>query len=384
MTIVLACVSFGPQVYRFIRPAPISFGPGALAPGGEDGADMRPTATRGAETGEPGWSDLEPVDRASARYEPGRALDLGAPGGLGRLELSADALEIDRDISIVRYEVADHPDATGYALDLLPDGLQLQSPARLVLPLPQGVLAEQAEIVVLDTETGAWIPEPDQGVGEDGRTLVAGLTHFSLRRIRVRPGLAYPFQAGRGRATLRLESDHQNTFQRYVDGRWKKVARESTSYRELMRAGRRGRLALILTGRLRALATGLRRAEVMRDHQRIVSLPASSPHAHTGWVMLHRIDASGHRSGQSVIARVAGPPVPDDLVRAGVVAQLSRATLEALGLEWGREMGLDPSGGELAWLRVPGGGEEEEMLAHLPVELEAYEGPRARAATLPM
>ncbi|RMG45219.1 MAG: hypothetical protein D6718_08115 [Acidobacteria bacterium] len=344
-----------------------------------------PTPAAAASRGstEPGPADLEPIDRTSRRVSAERGGELSAPGGLARLRIPPGGLPRDTTVTIVRYRDHHPADLTGFVYDLRPEGLQLTRPARFEMALPPGVQPEEAEIAVYDPATGAWTAEPAQEPTEDGDGLAARLAHFSLRRIRIRPGMNFPYDPHRGRATFYLESDAGNTFERYIEGRWRAVRRRTRAYRDLMRLQRAGRHELILSGRLRAVTGPRPRPEVFEDERRTVAMPAGVPEARTGWVRVRRLDAAGRPTGQEVVARVNDYGPGPEPRRAGVIVDLSRAAAEALGLVWGRDFGLAEDNPNLAWIRLddPATG---RRLRYVPVAVEAYDPrpPRAHRCRL--
>ncbi|UCF66384.1 MAG: hypothetical protein JSV80_11365 [Acidobacteriota bacterium] len=369
--VALSFVTFG----RWLLPRPRRSAPPAVSV---------TTSAKPADPDAPAVDDFEPLDRVTAfvRAEQGARID--APGGIGRLDIPPGALRHDTTVSIVRYATSHEEAITPYATDLLPDGLRLRRPVRFELELPLGLDPEQAEIAVYEPGSQSWRAEYDQQPADDGHSLAAELHHFSLRRIRIRPGLNFPYDASRGRATFYLESDAGNTYERYIESRWNAVPRRSGSYRDLMRIHRVGRHELILSGRLRAVTAARPRPEVFRDHRRTVAMPPGVPQARTGWVRIRRLNRAGDPTGHEVIARVNdyGPgPAPR---RAGVIVDMSRATAEALGLVWGRDFGLSERDRNVAWMKV-GPRPDARPLRYMPVRVEAYEPrpPRAFSCRLP-
>ncbi len=361
--VFLAVVLLGPQVIDLVRSrlrGPASSRRARAAPGARAAASPGPT-----------FDDMEPLDRVAVTVRAAEGATVVAPGGFARLEIPPDALRRDRQVVAVRWLV-DHPaDPTGFALDLQPDGLTFRRPVRLEMALPPGIEPSQAEIVAWDPARRAWVPELDQAPSADGTRLVARLSHFSLRRIRIHPGMNYPYDPDRGRATFYLETDAGNTFERLVEGRWKAVRRRTSAYRELMKMGRLGRHDLILSGRLRAITGPRPRPEVFEDERRTVAMPPGVPEARTGWVEIERLDGNGKPTGTRVIARVNdyGPgPAPR---RAGVIVDMTRATMEALGFTWGRDFGLARGNPDLAWIRIPDG--RGGTTHHVPVRVRAFE-----------
>jgi hypothetical protein len=365
-TIAIGFVVLGPVVIDVLRDRV----PEPAAP---------PSPPPATETGAPSLDDLEQIDSRAARLSPAEGGTVTAPGGAARLDVPPGALAAPTEIGIVRYRIHHPRDPAGVGVDLVPDGLALARPARLEMPVPPGYDLDQVELVTFDPASGRWVPEADQVAGADGRSLVARIDHFSLRRIRIRPGMDYPGDAAQGRATFYLESDAGNSFERYIEGRWRAVDRRTPAYRDLMRLGRLGRHDLILSGRLRAVTAARPRPEIFRDHRRTVAMPAGAPQARTGWVRIRRLDEDGAFSGEEVIARVNdyGPGAAPRA--AGVILDLSRAAAEALGLRWGVDFGIGSENPDLAWMSLPRGEEEGPPLRYLPVHVEAYEPQPARA-----
>jgi hypothetical protein len=297
--------------------------------------------------------------------------ELAVPGNLGRLTVPSGAIEASTEVTV---ELLQDDSGGEPVIDLRPDGLRLARPARLELPLPAGVAADEAEIVVFDDTRGGWVPEEIQEVPAERDRIVASIAHFSLRRLRIRPGLAFPFDPRRARGAPLLVSDASNAFEALADGRWQRVQRKTTAYRDLLKAGRIGRHDLIASGRLRAVAGG----DVLADELRLVALPSGAEEARTGWVRVVRLDASGAPTSFATVARVVAlEPAPAE---ASGIVRLSRATLEALGLAWNVDFGTagatgdgDGDGpGERSWIRV-GTTAGTAPLAYLPLRIESWE-----------
>ncbi len=367
--VTLSILFLGPQVVDLLRDRLHRSAPARQA--------SRSDAPRQAASAEPSFDDMEPLDRVAVRVRAEEGAEIVAPGGFARLEIPPHAMLRDRQVVAVRWLV-DHPqDPTGFALDLQPDGLTFRRPVRLEMALPPGLEPGQAEIVVFDPAANRWVPEPDQAPSADGTRLVARLSHFSLRRVRIHPGMNFPYDPDRGRATFYLETDAGNTFERLVEGRWKAVRRRTSAYRELMKMGRLGRHDLILSGRLRAITGPRPRPEVFEDERRTVAMPPGVPEARTGWVEIERLGPDGRPTGVRVIARVNdyGPgPAPR---RAGVIVDMTRATMEALGFRWGRDFGLARGNPDLAWIRIPDG--RGGVTHHVPVRVRAFEPRTSRS-----
>ncbi len=365
-------ILFGPRLYQAVsrvspesdeqnRPLPVPSGTFQRGPGAEILATM------------------DKIDRTSVRIRADRGGALISPDGAVRLEVPPFALTRDMDVEIVRYAVEGEDVIDAFVYDLQPDGLRLQRPAKLSMALPLGYQPDEVEVSVYDLASAAWVREPDQQLAPDGDRLLARLAHFSLRRLRIRPGLRFPFEPHHGRATFYLESDAGNNFERYLEGRWTAVRRRTRTYRELMRIGRLGRMSLISSGRLRAITAARPAPMVFLDERRTAAMPAGAPEAITGWVRVRRLDARGEPTGEEVVVRINdyGPgPAPR---RAGVIIDLSRSAMEALGLEWGRDFGLADDNPDLAWIRLDSRAEAQPVLHYLPVEIEAYD-PQPRQA----
>ncbi len=357
-------VLFGDQV---LLPALKSAPRGGAAPPQATASRARPQAEEG-----PALEDLQEVDRVSMRIGADRGGRIAAPGGAATIEIPPQALAGDTDVSLVRMVAPARGGGVHFAYDLRPDGLRLRRPAKLELVLPIGVDPGEAEIVTYDVPTSSWQPESDQDAASGGEFLTARLSHFSLRRVRIRPGMSFLAEANEGRATFYLEADAGNSFERYLEGRWQAVLPGSLRYRDLMRLGRLGRHNLIATGRLRAITGARPVPTVFRDERRTVAMPRGAPQARTGWVEIQRLDDEARPTGHRVVARVNdyGPgPRPR---QAGVIIDLSRATMEALGLDWGHDFGLSSENPDLAFMRVPSTA-ASSSLHYLPVRVTAYD-----------
>jgi len=133
--------------------------------------------------------------------------------------------------------------------------------------------------------------------------------------------------------------------------------------------GRMKRKSLIGTGRIRAVTGARPRPEVFRDHRRTVAMPSGAPAARTGWVRLTLLDAAGEPTPRRVVARVNDFGPGPTARSAGVIVDMSRATAEALGLEWGRDFGISGTNPDLAWIKFnPPGGESGNRFVDLRVE----------------
>lgn len=328
----------------------------------------------------PGPEDLVEVERIRAEVHPDRASRLESAGGLARLDLPPGSVSRPTTVELVRYAIEGTPAIDPNVYDLQPDGLSLRRPAEVRLSLPLGVQPDEVELAVFDPVSGVWRAEAVQARSADGRFVGADVQHFSLRRLRLRPGMAFPRPASSGRATFYLETDPGNTFERYVENRWRAVRRSSSSYRELMALDRVGRHSLIAMGRLRAITAARPRPEIFLDERRTVAMPAGAPEARTGWVEIERLDGRGEPTGRRVVARVNdfGPgPAPR---RAGVILDMSRATTEALGLRWGEEFGVAEDNPNLAWISIR---DEvtQRTLHYVPVRVSAYEARPERTSS---
>ncbi|MFN7966118.1 MAG: hypothetical protein U0V87_10575 [Acidobacteriota bacterium] len=361
LTVVLAMVAIGTQYFPGSRDRA----------SGDDRSRAMSRAPRGLN---PSLADIQLVDQTRQTVRSGASAVLEAPGGIGTLELPPGAVEPGTEVQLSRF-IVDHPnDLTGFALDLNPDGLQLSHPATLTMTLPPGVDSAQLEIAVYDSRTKAWVGESNQRATVDGRALVAQITHFSLRRIRIRPGMQFPSQLPDPRATVRLESDPGGFFERYVQGRWQAAPRTSASYRELVAMGRNGRLDLIRSGRLRAIAAPHNGAAAWRDGEALASLPPGSPLARTGWVRIERLDGAGQPTGRSILAEVRGTGPNRQAQQAGVEVELSRTALEQLGFQNGVDFGVDPAQPERTFMLIPAG-PGLKALDYLPIRLTSVPAP---------
>jgi hypothetical protein len=361
--IVLALVLFGPPTGR---------SGSADAPAPPD--DPEPWMASGAQV--PGPEHLEEVERVQKRVLPDQSARLATRGGGASLELPEGTVTRPTLVELVRYRV-DHPrslDARAY--DLQPDGLSLHRPVRLSMALPLGVQPNEVEVARYDPRSGRWRAEARQAPAPDGTAITADLRHFSLRRLRIRPGMDFPRPEGAGRATFFLESDAGNTFERYVEGRWRAVPERTRGYRELMASGRLGRHELIAGGRLRAVSAPRPEPRVLDDGVRTVALPEDAPQARTGWVEVERLDGSGRATGQRVVARVTDVGPPPGQRAAGVVVQLSRATAEALGLTWGEDFGVTDTRPNRAWIALTDP-EHDDPLRYVPVRVRSCPPPEA-------
>ncbi len=359
LAVVLAMVALGTQYF-----------PGSAGRG--DGSE-RPAA-RAPRGLNPSLRDLQLVDQKRQVVSATAATVLEAPGGIGTLEVPVGAVESNTEVQISRY-IVDHPnDLTGFAVDLIPDGLQLRHPATLTMLVPPGCDSGQLEIAVYDIARRTWVGEPSQCTTSDGRALVAQISHFSLRRIRVRPGMRFPSQLPEPRASVKLETDPGSFFERYFEGRWQATPRTSASYRELVAMGRGGRLDLIRSGRLRAIAAPRTGAAAWSDGEVLASLPGGSPLAQTGWVRIDRLDAAGQPTGQSVLAEVRGNGPNRQAQQAGVEIELSRTALERLGFQTGVDFGVDPQQPERTFMLIPGA-PGLKPLNYLPVRLTSVPAP---------
>ncbi len=308
-----------------------------------------------------------PVEAAGARATARTATELALPGGAGRLVIPAGAVARDTTFTAVEHRGLP-PDAV--VVDLQPDGLRLQRPARLEMLAPPGYTLEELEIAAFDRKSARWVREPQQGPGDDGDHLRAHITHLSLRRVRIRPGMNFPYDPSRARGTFFLESDPGNFYEKLIGGRWQIVGRQTAAYRELVKMGRTRRTDLIASGRLRAVAGPAPGQAPLSDSLRQVQLPAGALEARTGWVRVTRLGTDGAKTGFTTIARVI--PLSDDLVeRDGPVVRMSRAVVEALGLTWGVDFGVFGPDGERTTIHFPASGAASER-RFIPVALEPW------------
>ncbi len=204
-------------------------------PGG--GAGDEPAGSRAVQAApaqrDPDPSELLPVDAAAAEVPALRGGRVAGPSGAARLDLPPGALPADARVEIARLAEPD-PLGGGASVDLRPEGLRLRTPARLELPVPAGFAPEQLEIAVFDADRQRWEPEPRQEFDHAGVRLVAEIEHFSFRRVRIRPGMNFPYDPKRSGATFALSDDLDQSYEKLVDGRWVAVGRRSTEYRELV------------------------------------------------------------------------------------------------------------------------------------------------------
>ncbi|HNX18902.1 MAG TPA: hypothetical protein PKG80_01385 [Acidobacteriota bacterium] len=251
------------------------------------------------------------------------------------------------------------------AIDLRPDGLPLTTPATLELPLPPGRTAEECEIAVYVPAREEWVAERPVAASDDEH-VAAAIMHFSLRRVRIRPGMNFPPRPGEARGALLLPSDLDLEFQRFADGAWRPAARDAGGFAELVRLGRAGRADLIASGRLRAVAGPRGGGEVVGEDLRAALLPAGLVDAASGWVRIVRLDPDGAETGFAVVARaVVDPKAPPS-----APVRLTRAALEALGLEWGEEFGVaEGDGHPFVRLRVD---DQGNAIPYVPLRLEPW------------
>lgn len=322
---------------------------------------------------EPFPEAMLPLDQTVAEIDPAKGGTLSATGGTARLSIPPGAVGAPTAVVLARLQVENSPDPLPLAFDLRPEGLRFVEPAHLEIPLPPGVDPGRVEIAVFDPGSRKWVPELIQQAGDEGRSVIAALAHFSLRRIRIRPGMDYALDPGRVRAGFFLTSDAEATFERYLDGRWQAVERRSPAARELLKIGRMGRHSLILSGRLRAVIGPSPANEPLIDSDRAVTLPEDHPLARTGWVKVRRLDEEGNPMAQSTPARVIGV-TPVGMVASGVAVRLSRGALEALGWRWEVDFGVSPALDDQGWLSARSGN-GESRLAYFPVAIEASHPP---------
>jgi hypothetical protein len=321
---------------------------------------------------DPDPSEMQPVDASGEEIGARRGGRVEGPSGVARLELPPGAMPADARVEIVRLADPD-PLGGGASVDLRPDGLILRTPARLELPLPAGFAPEQVEIAVFDAARNRWEPEPRQAFDPAKGRLAAEIAHFSFRRVRIRPGMNFPYDPKRSGATFALADDLGQNLERLVDGRWVAVGRRTPEYRELVEAGRAGRHALIAAGRLRAVAGPSHARAIVDDDRVTVSLPAGVPEARTGWVRVTALDERGRPTPRTIIAQVIGE-TPPELVRSGLAVRLSRAAMEQLGLVYGVDFGIDREATDQGWIRYTAAADGVAMF-RVPVQLEAAEPP---------
>lgn len=347
LAIWLQRADHGPDVVGRGRPAPSRVGDA-------EGAD--PT----------GWN-LRAVDAAVVRASAAAGAVLRLPGGLGQLSIPDGAVARETTFTAVERRGLP-PDLV--VIDLQPDGLRLQRAARLELAAPLGYALGELEIAAFDPRSGRWLREPHQAPGADGLRLVAEITHLSLRRVRIRPGMNFPYDPARVRGTFFLESDPGNVFEKLVAGKWRIVGRHTAAFRDLVKAGRARRSDLIASGRLRAVARADAPGELLSDSLRQVLLPAGAAEARTGWVRVTRLGPKGEKTTFTAVARVI---VVDDaaIERDGPVIRMSRAVMEALGLTWGVDFGVAEAHSELTTINIARN-QGAPALRFVPVALDSW------------
>lgn len=355
-------LAFGPwTAWRFVlAPFERSGDPGAGREGGR-GPGLAPVRA------EPDPSELVAIDGAAVRFAARTGGRLLGPGGVARLDLPPQALPADGRVEIAR--LADPATlGGGTAIDLRPDGLALRSPARLEMPLPAGFAPGEVEIAVFNAARARWEREPLQEYDAARSRLAAAIGHFSLRRVRIRPGMNFPYDPRRSGAVFALADDLDQTFERLVEGRWVPVGQRTPEFQALVEAGRTGRHALIAAGRLRAVVGPPKARAVVDDDRVTASLPAGVPEARTGWVRVTALDARGRPTPRVVIAQVLGE-TPPALVQSGLAVRLSRAAMEQLGLVFGQDFGLDRDAPDQRWIRYTAAADGLPMF-RVPVQLE--------------
>lgn len=345
-----------------------------------NGVPLDPTAsTRRTRTAEPGLTDLQWLDSRRSRVSATQGGVVEGSSGSCALTIPAGALQADTVVQLSRYRL-EHPAApSAEAIDLLPDGLTLTRPAELSMRLPLGIDATQVELAVFEPASRRWISEPTQHAGADGRQLIASISHFSLRRLRIRPGMSFPSALPEPRGVLRLESDENGFFEQFVKGRWQTIDRTAASYRELVSVGRAGRLDLIRSGRLRMLAGPDARAGRWSDDESLVALPPNHPAAHAETVVLQRLDSRGRPVGPVITAQVRGVGPNAAQQQLGIVAILSRHALEQLGLSSGSDFGVSAEHPELLYMRVPDAAGQVGPLPYVTLSITASTAPPASA-----
>jgi len=363
-----AALALGPWATWRFTIVPFELGGGS----GDGPAGRRAIRTAPAQR-DPDPSELLPVDAAGVEIAAIRGGRLEAPSGAARLDLPPGALPADARVAMARLADPD-PLGGGASVDLQPDGLALRTPARLELPLPAGFAPDQVEIATFDAGRNRWEPERVQGFDPATRRLAAQIAHFSLRRVRIRPGMNFPYDPKRSGATFALADDLDQSFEKLVDGRWVAVGRRSPDYRKLVEAGRTGRHALIAAGRLRAVAGPSHARAVVDDDRVTASLPAGVPEGRTGWVRVTALDERGRPTPRAIIAQVIGE-TPPALVQSGLAVRLSRAAMEQLGLVYGVDFGVDREATDQGWIRYTATADGVAMY-RVAVQLEPAEPPQ--------
>jgi len=357
-----AALALGPWAsWRFVI-APFERGGG---PGGTQEGSRAMAASPAQRDPDP--SELLPVDVEGVEIAAFAGGRIEAPSGAARLELRPGALPADARVEIARLADPD-PLGGGASVDLRPDGLLLLTPARLELPLPAGFAPEHVEIAAFDASRNRWEREPTQRFDPASGRLAAEIAHFSFRRVRIRPGMNFPYDPKRSGASFALADDLDQSYEKLIDGRWVAVGRRSPEYRELVQAGRAGRHALIAAGRLRAVAGPSHGRTVLDDDRVTASLPAGVPEGRTGWVRVTALDEHGRPTRRTIIAQVIGE-TPPALVQSGLAVRLSRAAMEQLGLVYGVDFGIDSKATDQGWIRYSAAADGVAMY-RVPVQLE--------------
>ncbi|MCU0222954.1 MAG: hypothetical protein MUF27_02570 [Acidobacteria bacterium] len=366
-----AALALGPKApWRFVL-APFERAETSGAAPVEPGLVLAAPAPR-----DPDPAELLAVDARLAEIQAARGGRVDGPAGAARLALPPGALPEDARVEIARLAEPD-PLGGGATVDLRPDGLELRTPGRLELPLPAGLAPEQVEIAVFDASRARWEAEPVQAFDPRRGRLTASIAHFSLRRVRIRPGLNFPYDPRRSGATFLLADDLDQQFERLAEGRWVAVGRRTPEYRALVEAGRSRRHALIAAGRLRAVAGPPQARAIVDDDRVTASLPAGAPEARTGWVRVTALDERGRPTPRTIVAQVVGE-TPPALIRSGLAVRLSRAAMERLGLVFGRDFGLDREAPDQGWIRYTATADGVAMF-QVPVQLEPAESPPPRS-----
>lgn len=325
-----------------------------------------------AQASGPDPARLFPVDSASGVIEASRGGRIDGPAAAAAIVLPPHALPADARIELARFAEPE-PLGGGTTVDLKPDGLELRRPAQLEFPLPAGFAPDELEIAFFDPTERRWRAEADQRFDPRAERLVAEILHFSLRRVRIRPGMNYPYDPRRTGATFMLADDLDQAYEKLVEGRWVAVGRRSSDYGELLRAGRTARHALIGAGRLRAVIGPPAARRVLDDDRVTATLPRGVSEASSGWVRITLLDDQDRPTPRSIVAQVVGE-TPPALVEAGLTVRLSRAAMEQLGLRWGIEFGLDSNASDLGWIRWTPDGSTATAF-RLPVTLQAAAAP---------
>ena len=317
-------------------------------------------ARRPGDEAEPRPDQFAPEQAVSSAIAPYGG-EIAFPASEARLVVPAGALSRTAQVEATLLRGRDG----GAAIDLRPDGLALTTPATLELPLPPGRTAAECEIAAYVPAREEWVAERSVAPSDEDH-VAAAIMHFSLRRVRIRPGMNFPPRPGEARGALLLPSDLDLEFQRFADGAWRPAARDAGGFADLVRLGRAGRADLIASGRLRAVAGPRGAGEVVGDDLRAALLPAGLVDASSGWVRIVRLDQDGAETGFAAVARaIVDPQAPPS-----APVRLTRAALEALGLEWGEEFGVaEGDGRPFVRLRID---DQGNAIPYVPLRLEPW------------